>query len=151
MPSTKSILKKLTVDFPQFRFAKGDDFHWSPSDNTIFYADSPTGYSFLFHELSHALLGHSNYDKDIELITIERQAWDLAVSIAKQYNLEIDQETVESNLDSYRDWMHTRSICPDCSTIGVETSKNIYLCPACNNQWRVNEARLCALRRYRQK
>jgi DnaJ-class molecular chaperone len=51
-------------------------------------------------------------------------------------------------MNSYRDWLHARSTCPVCQATGMETKKSIYTCPACRHQWRVNEARICSLRRY---
>ena len=149
MQSTISILKQLKSDFPQFSFKKGEKFLWSSSDNTIYYASNANNQLiFTLHELSHALLGHSNYNQDIQLITMERQAWDHTKGLAKKYGVEISDEIIQSTLDSYREWLHLRSTCPKCSATGVQTDKSDYKCLACNNTWRVNEARICALRRF---
>lgn len=149
MPSTTSVLSRLKNNYPQFSFKIGDDFLWSSSDNTIYYDNIAKNRSlFLLHELSHALLGHTSYTHDIQLITMERQAWDYTIELASKYNVAISEDTVQSNLDSYRDWMHKRSTCPNCGATGVQTKKFTYLCSACNHNWQVNEARTCALRRY---
>ena len=150
MPSIASILKLLKNNYPQFSFGQGDDFLWSSSNNTIYYdSNTENAAIFLLHELSHALLEHSNYDRDIQLVIMERQAWDYTVKLAPKYNITVSDDMVQLTLDSYRDWMHKRSTCPKCRAIGSQTDKYVYKCPACNNEWRVNEARTCALRRYK--
>jgi len=149
MPSTISVLSRLKSNYPQFSFKLGDDFLWSSSDNTIYYDNIAENQSvFLLHELSHALLGHISYTHDIQLITMERQAWDYTVKLAPKYNVTISDDMVQSTLDSYRDWLHARSTCPNCKATGVQTKKFTYVCPACSHKWQVNEARTCALRRY---
>jgi hypothetical protein len=80
---------------------------------------------------------------------MERDAWDKANEIAEIYHLEINDEIVQSTLDTYRDWLHERSNCPVCQASGIQIEKYAYRCIACNHKWRVNEARICALRRYK--
>lgn len=147
MPSTVSLIQRLKTDYPAFSFKEADDYLWSPADKTVSYVKQSKDYSFLLHELSHGILHHSEYDRDIELIAIERAAWDKATEIALLYGMTIDDELVESTLDSYRDWLHARSTCPNCEATGLQTKKYIYACLACGNNWQVNEARMCALRR----
>ncbi|HUC96573.1 MAG TPA: hypothetical protein VMR16_02815 [Candidatus Saccharimonadales bacterium] len=151
MPSTISLIKNLKADFPQFIFKKSSSFLWSHSENTIYYTDKKEDFRFLFHELSHALLNHTDYRRDIELVAIEREAWDRAKEIALNYGVGIDDEYIQSNLDTYRDWMHGRSTCPNCGANGMQTQKNNYKCLACNDEWHVNDAKTCALRRYSNK
>jgi hypothetical protein len=150
MLSTTSLLSRLKNSYPQFIFKPGDGFSWSSIDNTIYYKDNiDNDIAFLFHELSHAILGHTDYEQDIQLVTMERQAWDYAVKLANSYKISIPDDTVQSTIDSYRDWLHLRSCCPKCEATGMQFEKNSYTCPACNHKWRVNEARLRALRRYK--
>jgi hypothetical protein len=151
MPSTISLIKSLRSDFPQFNFKKSSSFLWSNSDNTIYYTDEKDDFRFLFHEIAHALLGHADYRRDIELVAIERHAWDKAQDVATVYGVIIDDDYIQSNLDTYRDWMHERSTCPNCSASGMQTNKQNYQCFACGHEWHVNEARTCALRRYSHK
>ena len=149
MHSTTTLLSLLKINYPQFSFKLGDDFLWSPPNSTIYYSNKLDNQPvFLLHELSHALLGHTNYTSDIQLITMERQAWDHTVKIAQLYNIAISDQIVQSNLDSYRDWLHLRSACPKCQSTGLQTKETTYKCPACGHRWQVNEARTCALRRY---
>ena len=79
---------------------------------------------------------------------MERQAWDKAIDLADTYDAHIDDSIIETTLDSYRDWLHARSTCPTCSATGLQVKNRTYNCPVCHGQWRVNEARICALRRY---
>lgn len=147
MPSTASLISSLRNDYPQFSFQESDILAWSNSDNTIYYNATVPDYLVL-HELAHAILGHSNYRRDIELLAMEREAWHTSKSLAATYGVNLDDDIVQSNLDTYRDWLHSRSTCPKCCTTGLQTGPNTYSCPECRHNWRVNEARTCALRRY---
>jgi lipopolysaccharide biosynthesis regulator YciM len=79
---------------------------------------------------------------------MERQAWDYTVKLAPTHDISVPDDIVQSTLDSYRDWIHERSTCPNCQATGIQTDKFMYSCPACSHEWKVNEARTCALRRY---
>lgn len=150
MQSTQSIIKKLKTDFPQFTFQPATQFLWSSVSNTIYF-DSELKHSeaFTLHELSHALLGHKGYERDIELLKLERDAWEYAGStLAPSYSLSINDDIIQENLDTYRIWLHARSTCPGCEAIGLQAKDHLYHCVACNESWWVNEARLCNLRRY---
>jgi hypothetical protein len=148
MPSTISLLKLVKSDYPQFVFEPSSDFHWSHKENTIYFAKNEKNPSYLFHELAHAILDHTTYKKDIELLGMERDAWDTAKKIAEKYSHIIDEDFIQDNLDTYREWLHSRSTCNKCTATGLQISKNTYKCIACSAVWRVNEARTCALRRY---
>lgn len=149
MPSTHSLLTKLEKEYPQISFMAGERFAWSPGAQTVFYDESDldnTG--LLLHELAHGLLEHHDYSKDVELVAMETEAWDKALEIAPLYDVVISDETVQDTLDTYREWLHDRSTCPACEATGYQSGKSQYTCVACSHTWRVNEARLCALRRY---
>lgn len=124
-------------------------FSWSPEKQTVFYNElDEEGIELLLHELSHGLLGHHDYQRDIELLAMETAAWERAAELAKQYEQKINSDVSEKHLDTYRDWMHARSTCPTCEATGYQTKKDTYSCVACGGSWRVNEARLCGLKRY---
>ena len=147
MPST-SLLQKLRQDFPAISFVQGDTFRWSPKNTTVYYANTSDA-PLLLHEVAHAALAHTDYAYDIELLKMERDAWEYACTIlAKNYAVTISQDVSESSLDSYRDWLHDRSVCPTCQATGAQTAPRRYKCLACDSAWRVNEARARALRRY---
>jgi hypothetical protein len=149
MLSITSLTDKLRRDHPKIAFVEGADFHWSPINRTVTYIpDAEDETALLLHELSHALLGHQDYKKDISLLEMERDAWQYAKdTLGPSYDQVISEDTIENALDSYRDWLHARSTCPACQATGIQT-KDEYKCLACRGKWRVNEARICALRRY---
>ena len=141
-----SLLDRLRADFEQFTFAPDEICHWSPAKNTIFYRDNDD--IEVLHELGHALCGHQNFDQDVELLHMERDAWEKAREIAPRYNIEISDDTVESALDGYRDWLHQRSLCPNCGQNGIQNRKNShYYCINCAHKWNSNDARQCGLQR----
>jgi hypothetical protein len=82
------------------------------------------------------------------LVKMERDAWHQAVILGQKYNINITIDNAEDSLDTYRDWLHSRSTCPFCRATGIEVKKHLYTCLACNVKWNVNDARICALRRY---
>ena len=148
MRLTTSVIKSLKKDYPEFKFELSDDYLWSHNDKTIYYSDTDEEISLLFHELAHAVLGHFDYRKDVELLKMEANAWDKAIELAKKYDIKIDNTLVDSALDTYRDWLHARSMCKKCQATGLQIKKDTYKCLVCHSNWRVNEARTCSLRRY---
>lgn len=144
---------QLFTDFGQFRFRQGTHFAWLPASRTIVYApiDTDEGLLQLLHEIAHAQLGHDTYRYDVQLLSMERQAWEYAVcQLAPSYQLTLsmDQAIVQESLNSYREWLHQRSCCPRCSAVGLEYHQHHYRCLHCLTVWRVNEAKTCTLRRY---
>lgn len=128
---------------------KGELFSWNHTACVITYnPEIENAKAYLLHEFGHALLEHKEYTKDIELLKMERVAWDKAAALASTFSVNIDEDLIETSLDTYRDWLHDRSVCPACSATGIETHKQQYECVTCHTTWRVNEARDCSLRRY---
>lgn len=152
MLSTKNLLTKLESDFPEFKFEKSDDFLWSPEQQIVFYDNTNDKFQFyLFHELAHAVLHHSDYSRDIELVKMESEAWSKATDLANSYSICIDENWIQDTLDTYRDWLHLRSTCPRCQAIGIQEGPKSYKCIACGQIWHVNDAKTCGLKRYRYK
>lgn len=148
MPLITSLISRLQSDFPQYHFIEDKTFQWSPADQTIYYNVDSNDQAALLHELAHALLGHTDYDKDIQLIEMERDAWEYARTLTS-YDVTVSEDVIQESLDTYRDWLHARSTCPNCHATGMQTKKSYYKCISCSTEWRVNEARVCALRRYK--
>lgn len=146
---TNKLVKQLQKDFPALHFAPGDIFYWSSSTQTIHYSDinSPDDIYCLFHELAHGLLGHTLYKRDIELLRLETEAWRHATHIAATYSYKISESYAQDALDSYSHWLFERSHCPACGHTGMQQTKNTYQCINCRCLWRVNDAKICALRR----
>ena len=154
MPKTELLnLNRLITDFPQFTFEEHEVFHWSPRHTTVYYnsakLERPEGIFQLLHELSHALLDHIYYESGIELLRMGAAAWEKARELAKRYDIKISSKHVERCLDSYRDWLHLRSTCPNCKSISLEVSPNSYHCFNCSQRWNVPKDQRS--RRYRLK
>ena len=140
--ASESHLRSLTLK-------KGELFSWNHTACAITYNPKvKNAEAYLLHEFGHALLKHKEYAQDIELLKMERAAWDKAVELADRFNVKIEEDLIESALDTYRDWLHSRTTCPACSATGIEINKQQYECVACHTAWHVNEARDCSLRRY---
>ena len=150
MQSITSLANKLSADFPSYAFVPAGEFHWDPEERTVFYDESSLDAASLLHEVAHAVLGHAAYRRDIELIELERQAWEYAEKhLSAAYEVALSPAEIEDSLDSYRDWLHARSTCPHCGAAGLQVRDSEYKCLACATRWRVNDARACALRRYK--
>lgn len=152
VPST-TLLETIPKAYPDITFTAGEEFSWNPEKRVVtFVADDLSLEPHLLHELSHAELGHEDYSRDIELIAMERDAWHHARSeLGPRYSVTIDADTIQDDLDTYRDWLHARSTCPACASNGIQTDDSEYTCVFCRNIWRVNTAIGCALRRYSKK
>lgn len=148
-----SLLRKLKHDFPDIVFEPGNMFSWSPAHKRVIYLTQPENEAqatwSLLHELGHAVLDHTTYHSDLELLKLEAAAWEQAAKLAPKYNLTIDGDHIQDCLDSYRDWLYQRSKCPTCSTICVQQNTTTYHCHNCQTTWRVSRSQLC--RPYRRK
>jgi NADH pyrophosphatase NudC (nudix superfamily) len=142
---TDNLAAKLARDFPKFKFEKSKIAHWSPAGKIISYTDNDAQ---LLHELGHALLDHTDFTQDIELIHLERDAWEKARKLAPEYGVKITDEVVETALDDYRDWLHARGLCPKCGQTGIQSRADLaYSCLNCDARWTANDARACGLKR----
>ena len=101
------------------------------------------------HELGHASLGHQRYSDDLQLLIMEVQAWREAKDHAKRYGISIDEAHIDECLDSYRQWLHVRSRCIECSNNSMQIDRTTYQCHNCLTKWNVPSSRFCAIRRTR--
>ena len=148
----QKLLAHLNNDFPEVNFVAGKTFYWSPVNRQVVYRPQAKGqvacYSLL-HELAHARLNHQRYQLDFELVELEVAAWEEAKQLASRYDLEIDEDHLQNCLDTYRDWLYRRSICPACTTKALQQDDApLYRCFNCHTSWRVTPSRFC--RPYRQ-
>jgi hypothetical protein len=147
---SNDLLLKLQQDYPDVSFIKGSEHKWSPSSRRVYYR--PLEHSqdtwSLLHELSHALLNHITFAYDIELLGKEVEAWQYAKdNLAPCYSISIPRQAVDNALETYREWLYTRSTCPECAQTGQQTKTDTYQCLNCRCLWRVNDARRCRLQR----
>lgn len=142
-----SLLRNLKRDYSVIAFVPANDFSWSPKTKEIYYntasRSSRTASWSLLHELGHALLEHSSYHSDLELLQLEAAAWQKAREVGKGYGYEIDEQHIEDCLDTYRDWLHQRSACPRCSNRSFQQNSQQYTCFNCGTTWTVSLSRFC--------
>ncbi len=141
------MLDTLIAAYPHINFVAGDRFCWSPETQEIYYDQSRHDESAqwsLLHETGHALLSHEGYLADFELIQLEMAAWNKARQLAADYAITIDEDHIQDCLDTYRDWLYKRSICPQCSNRALQQSDYAhYRCFNCHMVWRVTPSRFC--------
>ena len=152
LPKTKKgLLKVLDIDYPAISFRAGTSFMWSHHDSAITYPIQaeykPSFIWSLLHELGHALLSHEDFKHDLDLVRLERDAWDKARELSIVYGTEIPDDHIEACIDTYRDWLYARSLCPNCHQCGLQTARTEYGCAFCSKRWTVSESRLCRVSR----
>jgi hypothetical protein len=139
------LITRLQGLYPALHFTSGKQFCWSPETNEIFYKASARGHKAvwsLLHESGHALLSHTSYNADFELLRMEIAAWERAKTLAQDLTIMIDPDHIEDCLDTYRDWLYKRSICPTCSTKCLQQGDFVhYRCFNCHTTWRVTANR----------
>lgn len=145
--SSAKLLEQLQRDYPDISFVASRQFSWHAGRRNISYAshgvDDVRSAWAILHELGHALLEHTDFGSDIELLQIEISAWEKAHQLAPRYGIQFDQDYIEDCLDSYRDWLHVRATCPTCYVRCLQTDKHTYTCHNCGSSWRVTRSRLC--------
>lgn len=141
------VLNHLRTTLPDLQFTAGTQFCWSPETREIFYRADAKGKKAswsLLHETGHALLDHRSYHADFELILLEVAAWEKARELAADLGISIDEDHIQDCLDTYRDWLYKRSICPSCSTKSIQQNDYAhYRCFNCRTTWRVTASRFC--------
>lgn len=149
----QALITKLQKQFPDLQFIAGNQFCWSPETGEIFYKTGARGKQAawsLLHETGHALLEHTSYKADFELLKLELAAWERARQLGTEHDIVISEDHIEDCLDTYRDWLYKRSICPKCTTKCLQQDDNQhYRCFNCHTMWRVSASRFC--RSYRQR
>lgn len=141
------LVNTLQERFPDLKFSPGRQFCWSPETAEIIYKPAAKGQKAiwsLLHETGHALLRHQGYKGDFELLSLEINAWQRARVLAADLGLTINEDHIEDCLDTYRDWLYKRSICPTCSTKSLQQGDFVhYRCFNCHTTWRVTASRFC--------
>lgn len=145
--SMRSIIETLRPIVPGISIVEGTTFAWLPAAQQITYNAKEFDAALLLHEVGHARRHHTGFRLDVELLRMERQAWREAQIVGQKIDRPITDAVIESHLDSYRDWLHARSKCPQCDATGLQTKTSTYTCPQCSTSWKVNDARMCQLRR----
>lgn len=147
------LISALCAKFPDLNFTAGKQFYWSPENGEIFYRRGAAGQEAewsLLHETGHATLEHHSYQGDFELLQLELAAWSRARQLGQEVGIKISEDHIQDCLDTYRDWLYKRSICPNCGTKCLQQDDFAqYNCFNCHSVWRVSASRFCrAYRRH---
>jgi ribosomal protein S27AE len=139
------LIAALQVKFPHLNFAAGRQFSWSPETSQIFYKKNARGRKALWsllHETGHAALDHRSYQGDFELLQMELAAWEKARQLGQDVGVEISEDHIQDCLETYREWLYKRSICPNCGTKSLQADDySHYNCHNCHSVWRVSASR----------
>ena len=127
------LTEKLKKDYPDLRFKEGRKFAFRPPRTIVIGPEEPGAELLLLHEVGHAISGHRDFDVDVKRLKMEVEAWEKARDLANNYELEFSEEVMETELDSYRDWLHQKSRCPACGLTRFETPDGQYHCPRCES------------------
>lgn len=145
------VIADLKARFPKLKFVAGRQFSWSPETGEIVYEAGRSGRRAvwsLLHETGHALSRHESYKADFELLRLEVAAWERARELAAEIGTKIDEDHIQNSLDTYRDWLYKRSICPTCGTKCLQQPDfKHYRCFNCHTVWRVTASRFCRVYR----
>ena len=127
------ILERLRSDYPKFKFINGKKFAFRPPRTIVLGPPEPFYELLTLHEVSHAILGHKTFKLDIERLRMESEAWEKARELAVRYNIAINEDIIQDELDTYRDWLHTKSKCKKCGLTCYQAKDGNYHCPRCEN------------------
>lgn len=124
-------LRQLQDDFDDLAFRSGRKYMFRPPKTVIIGPFEQNWKLLLLHEVGHALLRHRDFNCDIQRLRMEAEAWDKARELAAHYHIRIDEDLIEEELDTYRDWLHQKSRCPVCGLTRFQTPDKRYHCPLC--------------------
>ena len=129
---SEALLTRLEADFPELKFRQGKKFAFRPPRTIVLGPAEPLAELLLLHEVSHAVLGHKTFRMDVERLKMEVAAWEKARELAAKYGIEVDEDLIQGELDTYRDWLHQKSRCPKCGLTRFQTPDARYYCPRCD-------------------
>lgn len=127
------LLQRLKADFPEFRFVDGSKFAFRPPKTIVLGPPEPFSELLTLHEVSHAILKHKTFRMDVERLRMESEAWEKSRELASKYDIEVNEDLIQDELDTYRDWLHNKSKCKSCGLTRYQTPDGIYHCPRCEN------------------
>ena len=149
------LIDALVVDFPDFTFktSRKFAFRYAKSAKTAKTTKSPASKAvkstiFLgppqpffalqtLHELAHGLCGHKDWSTSVLRLKCEREAWERARGLFLKYKKLVpdpwSEDFIEASLDTYRDWLHAKTLCPRCHLTRFQSDDGAYHCPRCEN------------------
>ncbi|MBQ9180675.1 hypothetical protein IJ135_01100 [Candidatus Saccharibacteria bacterium] len=126
------LIEKLKKDYPEVRFKTGVKFLFRPPRTVVVGPEMKNSELILLHEMGHFISKHYNYQTYAERLKIEREAWEIASGLAARYGVKYDEDVVEDELDTYRDWLDQKSRCPECGLTRFQTPDGVFHCPRCD-------------------
>ena len=133
MAVDEKFINQLRKDYPEFKIVFGKKYAFRPPRAVVLGPPEPFSELLALHELSHAILKHKTFRMDVERLKMESEAWAKARELAVRYNVEVNEDFIQDELDTYRDWLHTKSKCKRCGLTCYQTPDGIYHCPRCEN------------------
>ena len=126
-------LEQLKTDYPWLKFREGPKYAFRPPKTIVLGPLEPFSELLTLHEVSHAVLKHKDFRMDVERLKMEVEAWEKAKELAKQYGVDANEDLIQDELDTYREWLHKKSRCPSCGLTRFHTPNGTYHCPRCEN------------------
>ena len=124
---------RVKTDFPSLKFVTGRKFAFRPPKTVVLPEDtSDCNPLLVLHEIGHALIGIFDFSTEIDRLKIEVMAWEKARELCSRYKVEVDEDLIQGELDSYRDWLHQKSRCPECGLTRFQTPDGVFHCPKCD-------------------
>lgn len=127
----EDFLEKLKNDYPDLHFKAGEKFMYRPPKTIVLVSSEPFSELLTLHEVSHAICKHKSFTMDVERLKMENEAWEKARELAVFYGIEVNEDLIQDELDTYRDWLHKKSRCPICGLTRFQTPDSLYHCPQC--------------------
>lgn len=124
--------ERVLNDYSDLTIRMGHKFAFRPPRMVMVGPYEPSFRLLFLHEVGHAVSGHRDFVTDVERLKIEVEAWSEARKLADTYGVEVDESLIQSELDTYRDWLHQKSRCPKCGLTRFQTPDSVYHCPLCD-------------------
>lgn len=129
----EGFLERISKDYPDLVFREGSKYAFRPPRTVVIGSSEPFSELLMLHEVSHAVLKHKDFRMDVERLKMEAEAWEMVRELAPRYGIEINENLIQDELDTYRDWLHKKSRCPACGLTRFQTPDSLYHCPRCEN------------------
>jgi replication factor C subunit 3/5 len=124
----------------------------------LYKSDIRSMINFIQSNQDIVLLNNKNSNNTFNII--DNEVWNILINKIKslekldtiynykvvaeyKYDINIDDDHIQNCLDTYRNWLHLRSTCPECGIRTLQTDKYTYRCHNCHTIWKVTSERFC--------
>lgn len=142
----QKFVRLLERDYKEVEFRWGQprfSYRLKNGKKVVFLGEPQPNFGLLaLHELGHALCEHKDYNTHVERLKIESEAWEMAKTVYSNYATnthladilpEWNEDIVQEKLDTYREWLHNKSLCKKCGLTMYQTKDGKYHCPRCES------------------